>query len=547
MIKRTVFIVVSLALLAPPAFTAGDDKTAAPDSGPFFPIGWYVTFPGDIAEIKAEGYNAVHTYVTERFRPGPSAWPVGKAALLKLLKDAERNDLKVIMFPYPGPCHNEDNIPKRDIKPVHLSEKEEREIRQFVGEWKNYKALLGWYIDDEPYNHARHPLYLREVYEVIKDVDPDHPSVLVDIGWKGYYAYASSCDILSPDPYLTFHKGKYNYSYDLDSRITKWMRAVDEGGMEKKPVWPILLAGRQDNWEIKRSGYRGPSFKEMRAQVWLSVVNGAEGIWFYNRKCALEPDMIIGLRDAIVPELKSLSEAILIGDEKSVEITQKGDSVRALLKETQSRLYLVAVNTENFSTTATFSVPHSGELYVVSENRTVTVKAGSFSDQFDSYAVHIYTTDKQLSKLKTLVEIEEDIARLKRSLQKTGNIASEYAGAVASASSFAWSRAPYVLIDGFTSGKSRWIDQTPNEFPDWVEIDFANKATVSTVIVYHETLEKYELQYWTGSDWQSITSAATEDGRSETLRFQPVTTDKIRLLITQAQGAFSEIYEIEVY
>jgi cellulose/xylan binding protein with CBM9 domain/F5/8 type C domain-containing protein len=533
----------------------GDKNELIVDGKPFFSIGYFASFPGDAQRVKKQGCNSLHTYITEgkkRHHPKSakiSPLPWGKEALDRWLKEADDNNIKALISPYADDAL----LHQKTAEYVHLTVQEEQKLREFIQRRKGQPALLAWYIDDEPYNRGRNPLRLREIYEVFKDADPYHPVAICDEArswWKGkgYYAYLPSCDIVIPNPFITFREGQYDTKYDLDKKITRNTLTCVEGSKGKKAVWPLLMAGSWDNWDWDRNfGYRGPTFKEMRAQVYLEVINGAKGLWFYNAKLCLEPEMIVGLEQSIIPELQGLSRPILCGENENVNITQEGDAVRGIGKKDDPDLYLFTVNTENHPTKASFNVPHNGELYVVSEGRTVVAKNGLFTDEFDSYGVHIYTTAKKRPTFKTLNEIEHEIVKLKEKLMKPGNVASKYAGATANCSPFELSRAPYVLIDGLSSGNSLWIDKTPNELPDWIEVTFQKEEKISRVVVYHETLKKYNIQYWDGNDWQSVEGTGVQMANHVIHRFEPVKTTKIRLWITEVEGSFTKIYEIEAY
>jgi hypothetical protein len=56
--------------------------------------------------------------------------------------------------------------------------------------------------------------------------------------------------------------------------------------------------------------------------------------------------------------------------------------------------YVFAVSMRPGTTKAEFTVKSGKKLEVLGENRTIKVKKGKFSDDFSSYAVHLYKITK---------------------------------------------------------------------------------------------------------------------------------------------------------
>jgi hypothetical protein len=115
---------------------------------------------------------------------------------------------------------------------------------------------------------------------------------------------------------------------------------------------------------------------------------------------------------------------------------------------------------------------------------------------------------------------------------------------------------------------SGWHDATANAYPDWLEVAFAGPRTISEVDVYSvqdnyaspsaptpETafglygVTDFEVQYWDGAAWAAI-PGATAAGNNRVWRkltFAPVTTGRIRVVVTGAQAGYSRITEVEAY
>jgi hypothetical protein len=158
------------------------------------------------------------------------------------------------------------------------------------------------------------------------------------------------------------------------------------------------------------------------------------------------------------------------------------------------------------------------------------------------------------------------------------NVASAANGATASASStLDPGRAASAAINGDRraihwgtdpSTGSGWHDSSNNTYPDWLQVNFAGARTISEVNVFtvqdnvfapveptqELTFTKYgvtafQLEYWTGSAWAPIPGASVTGNNKvwRKLTFAPLTTDRVRVLITGALAGNSRLTEVEVY
>jgi hypothetical protein len=158
------------------------------------------------------------------------------------------------------------------------------------------------------------------------------------------------------------------------------------------------------------------------------------------------------------------------------------------------------------------------------------------------------------------------------------NFALESQGAVASASStLDLGRLPRAAINGDRRGLhyptvpttgSAWQDATPDAFPDWLEVAFPGARTIDEIDVFSlqddfnnpveptETmtftqsgLQDFDLQYWTGSAWQTVPGGSVLNNNKvwRKIVFPPLTTTKVRVVVNRALASFSRITELEVW
>ncbi len=155
------------------------------------------------------------------------------------------------------------------------------------------------------------------------------------------------------------------------------------------------------------------------------------------------------------------------------------------------------------------------------------------------------------------------------------NVAAASNGASASASSTLSAGFPASsTIDGdragigWGAGTGGWADATPNSFPDWLEVDFAGTSNVSEIDVFtvqdnyaspsaptpdmtftQYGITDFQVQYWTGSAWQTVPGGSVTNNNLvwKQFTFGTVSTQKIRVNVTNALYSYSRITEIEAY
>lgn len=154
--------------------------------------------------------------------------------------------------------------------------------------------------------------------------------------------------------------------------------------------------------------------------------------------------------------------------------------------------------------------------------------------------------------------------------QGTGNVAAAANGATVTASS---SYDPYGLyaanaINGSrTYAGSYWNDLTAGSYPDWLQVNFNGTKSINEVDVFflqdnyataaptdtmtftQMGITAFDVQYWTGSTWQTVPNGSVT-GNNKVWRkfiFSTVSTDRIRVVVNGATDAWSRIVEVEAY
>ncbi len=155
------------------------------------------------------------------------------------------------------------------------------------------------------------------------------------------------------------------------------------------------------------------------------------------------------------------------------------------------------------------------------------------------------------------------------------NVAAASNGGVATASStINTDYAAANAIDGDRTGATwgvdgGWNDGTASIFDDWFQVDFSGSNSINEIDVFSIQdnfnapatptlsmtcglygLRDFEVQYWTGSAWSTVTGGNVS-GNTKVWRqftFTPVTTTKVRVLVHASQdGLYSRIAEVEAW
>ncbi len=154
------------------------------------------------------------------------------------------------------------------------------------------------------------------------------------------------------------------------------------------------------------------------------------------------------------------------------------------------------------------------------------------------------------------------------------NLALATNGAVATSSSvYSASYGASGTINGDRKGQGwgsngGWNDGTANGWPDWLEVQFNGTQTIDEIDVFTVQdnyqaptdptptmaftlygVRDFTVQYWTGTSWQTVPGGVVTGNTLVWRRFtfSPLTTSRIRVHVTQGQGAHSRLTEVEAF
>jgi hypothetical protein len=285
--------------------------------------------------------------------------------------------------------------------------------------------LAGWLQQDEPdnaqsdgaggYGPCVGPAVVIACYQAMHANDPSRP-VLLNLGqgvawdtdrpyvgrgsacadqWEQYPEYVKGADIVSFDiypvtsPYDHLRGELWRVALGVD-RLRQWTNG-------RKPVWNVIETTHIDSTAM-------PTPHQVRAEVWMSLVHGSTGIFYFAhewqprfREAGLlyYPEMraAVGELNRQIHDLAPVLHRPSLAGAVAVASTDPAVPVDLMVKRSGAWTYVFAVAMRDAPTTATFTfagpVPH-GAVEVIGEDRTLPLAGHSFTDAFAGYDVHLY-------------------------------------------------------------------------------------------------------------------------------------------------------------
>ncbi len=380
--------------------TIDSDLVLVIDGQKVFPIGFTLPPPAD--GKTPEGKNAIQELADAGatfLRTGAQGGPWDEAALRreqKYLDAAARCGLHCL------PYLREHAFVTNDAQ--------EAQLRSLVERFKNHPGLGAWKGEDEP-EWGKRPLPpLVRAYQVIKEVDPNHPVVIIHAPRgtvDSLRRYNVTGDILGADIYpISYPPGVHslltNRNISLVGDHTRILMEVAQGRL---PVWMVL--------QISFSGVlkpgktlRFPTFPEERFMTYEAIINGARGLIYFggnNEQSLSEPDKKLGwnwtfwrrVLRPVVEEIGSKSPLYpaLVAPDRHLPIQATGAGMEFCVREVGHELFILACKREEPTQQVTFSgLPAAagrGEV-LYEAPRTVEARESKFTDWFGPFEVHVY-------------------------------------------------------------------------------------------------------------------------------------------------------------
>ena len=288
---------------------------------------------------------------------------------------------------------------------------------------RNDTNIIAWMHNDEPDNAQKlaarfgfgSPIPPEKIvadYKKLKAADPSRP-VLLNLGqgvaWDGWYGrgkrnnhpedypeYLKGCDIASFDIYPANHGSKAvagNLWF-----VARGVERLHSWSEDKKPVWACI-----ECTHIGKAG-RKPTPIEVRAEVWMALIHGADGLIYFVHQfepkfieaaLLVDSEMLAAVTELNrqITELAPVLNSPTITNAVTVAASNPDTPIATMTKVFEGQTYLFAVAMRGQATAAKFSIRKFSEnlgVEVLGESRTLAVTNGVFSDRFAPWEVHLY-------------------------------------------------------------------------------------------------------------------------------------------------------------
>ena len=360
--------------------TMRDDGFVLVDGKPFFPIGLYAVWKREFngnnidkafKDLKAAGFNFAHTYNASR-----------NADFAEFLNTADKYGFKLWITPGSDMINNI--------------------IRE-----RHHPSILAWYIGDDTHTYFS-PEDVKRNHDICHSLDNAHLTTQADgTGPRGashYEAFIGSTDSFMPEIYPV-REDKPD-AKEVPTVIRDMKTIYDDlsrNGSPVKTIWAIIQ--HFDGWGWKRF----PSFDELRAMSYLSIIHGAHGITWYtyggynqNHGVTSTPEHWHEIT-TVAGELASIQNQLCsrhAKEQPAVTILSgpKTDalehpSVTCLLKDNDGPKILLACNSSTEAVQAVIDIKEFKTAKVLFEDRSVDC-ANGLKDDFKPFEVHVYELEK---------------------------------------------------------------------------------------------------------------------------------------------------------
>ena len=387
------------------------NKVIYRDGKKIFPFGWFSETYGRMYP----GVNIAQTY---------NVWMRSLDELDALANEAEANGCGLIV----SPMQRCSKTPYEKLFGTEAARKafdadglggERREaLEAFARRATDKAGFFAYYLRDEPEGKALSPVFFREAKRILEEVDPYHPTMIVNYTVNGIRQYAQSADILCPDTYPVYTVG--------GPVVGKFVKTYQWASTAARCAAAAMFAPQAFDWDYKVSAgkiTRGPTYLELRAQSLLAIAGDARGLLLYSRFSSNTPSEHLRRGGEFLAAEILESQDLFLAPSIAVDVktkSGKGEIVAAVKQEGAATM-LIAVNTAYRKVKAEFSAKELPDrLYIGGKSEGIRVAGGKFADEFGPYEAKVYhCSAKRFSPAAASREIEAaEAAR-----RKPGNIA----------------------------------------------------------------------------------------------------------------------------
>ena len=394
------------------------------------------------------------------------------------------------------------------------------------------RDFVYWYICDEPEYRGVSPVYLRNIYEHVKEKDPYHVVLMATTDGKKFIGCA---DWFETHPYIN-PRDDGNGRRILDRPISKIGAYIDAFNAASHPdkcvgFLPTMFAYR---WVSVLNDY--PTFPEYVCHTWAAVMRGAKTLWPYAYHDMGDRASIYEGNRYMFSTFDALEDFILDGKRTTLLMSPETECVRWDLENGESMFALANFTAERREVALPKCL--ADRRWRPFRGQRATGRA------LGPYEVVVGVTNERGAGLETYAETQALIDRTEHERTHRDNqILERYLDIdfVSSTGSMTF----YKLVDG-TRDVVGWLAKAK---APWVEFSFKKEPVRFSVLrLYGSGLDSVKVSVRKGGEWKGIAPRTVKAEKyMRELDFGEVqSTVKLRISFPSNAGSSVELYELEL-
>ncbi|MBR2911751.1 MAG: hypothetical protein IKC05_09080 [Lentisphaeria bacterium] len=413
-----------------------------------------------------------------------------------------------------------------------------------------HKDFVFYYLSDEPECREISPIYLKYLYDYVKEKDPFHPVLVAS---RASSSFVDCADVFSTHPYP-------NPFFDTDERKVRLMNTPIHKSREFVSDISNLKRGDKvigltpqffsyGNVTNKLSDY--PTFEELECTVWSAIVNGGRLMWAYAyMDMGDRPTLYEGLR-YLYGSIETLENILVKGKAVALKSSDKMLEGVLIRNGKEELLILCNVSAKALKGTLTSSTAFSAMTEFRGSRKLPAGKV--ITRTFKPYEVLIFSSTP-VKGMKTRAEVLREIGNMEKSRGLRGNVLFGKGEKIEIDSSNPARRNNLVqqnkLFDG-TLDVLAWNHYGRRTKKDaWLEMCFPKFVpTFGKIRLFGYNMADVSVKIWKFGEWKNIDVKPVKCGKNglEWRLVKPQRTVKVRFDFPgSAKRDFIEVYEVEL-
>ncbi len=421
-------------------------------------------------------------------------------------------------------------------------------IRETIEKNRN-RDFTQYKLSDEPECRNISPVYLKYLYDYVKELDPFHP---VMISTREARRYLDCVDVFFTHPYINpVFDGKGGRLLTIPiHRVRDYVRAITRFTGPDKMAGVVPQCFSYGNLTNRMSDY--PTFAEMESSTWTAIANGARTTRSYAyHDLGDRPTLFEGTR-YICESIAALKEIIMKGTPLKIDAPE--EMLDALYLQIPGQDMLLLVNLMEGEQKVTVSGIPAIKLQEFRGDRTFTPQNGKLELTLLKYEVLIMTTKPVGENLKSHRETVALIEKLEKERVSRGNVLAgkgydieiDSSNPNASFNGRLWQQNK--LFDGTTDMQAWFHSKTKQQA--WYELSFPKFVPkFSKARIFGNQLEGVSVRIWKAGEWLSLEPVATKTDKYMLEMDFGKTLSTVKFRINFAPPPYKkdiELYEIEL-